>query len=107
LPPLWCAARASQASSSVAVTARAARDNSRRPSGGHAVKTDQYRATSCRVCGRRHDLYHTSEDGPGDRAAYAYDCPETGVAVFFRPDRPPDVATAVPKGAVPLRWVAD
>jgi hypothetical protein len=69
--------------------------------------TDLYRGVPCRVCGRRHDLYHTSEDGRSARAAYAFDCPETGIAVFFRPDHPPSVAGVLPNGAVPLRWVAD
>jgi hypothetical protein len=71
------------------------------------VKTYLYLANLCRVCGRPHDLYHTSEAGRSDRAAYAYDCPRVGVAVFFRPDHGPAVATALPKGAVALRWVAN
>jgi hypothetical protein len=71
------------------------------------VKTDLYRATLCRVCGRPHDLYHTSEDGRSDRAAYAYDCPHVKVAVFFRPNHAPAVAADLPKGAVALRWVAN
>ena len=71
------------------------------------MKTDLYRAVPCRVCGRRHDLYHTSEAGRTDRSAYAYDCPDTRVAVFFRPGHPHGVATVLPQGAVALRWVAD
>jgi hypothetical protein len=68
---------------------------------------DLYLGVLCGDCRTSHDLYNTDPDPHAGGASYWYTCPASGRAVSLRINFPDAAATAVPAGAVPLRWVAD
>jgi hypothetical protein len=68
---------------------------------------DLYLGVLCSDCRTSHDLYNTDRNPHARGCSYSYTCPASGRAVAIRISFPDAVSTAVPRGAVPLIWVAD
>jgi hypothetical protein len=68
---------------------------------------DLYLGVLCGDCRASHHLYNVDPAPHAPGCSYSYVCPTTGRAVSLRISFPDARSTAVPAGAIPLRWVAD
>jgi hypothetical protein len=68
---------------------------------------DLYLGVLCGDCRTSHDLYNADPHSHAPGCLYEYTCPVSERPVALRINFPDATVTAVPAGAVPLRWVAN